>query len=132
MGRRTRGSDRQPVLPLLLTEQARREARSFVVIAFLTLVAAQLFDFATFFVMVRHEGLGTEANPIVANLFLGLGTPAVLVSKLLLIMLVASVAAAGRTRPRTWRSRFMATAPVALAIAAGLVGGISNARVIMA
>ena len=47
---------------------------------FMTLAIAQAFDFATFSVMVRLHGVVAEANPLVKNMFLQLGTPAVALS----------------------------------------------------
>ena len=84
----------------------------------LTAVAAQLFDLGTFLVMVRRFGAGAEANPLVAALFADYGTP-----------LVALAVSTARRSPRV---RLVAGAvPVGAAIVAGLVGGLSNARVIL-
>lgn len=105
---------------------------SLVAVAFMTLVAAQLFDFATFLIMVRDRGPETEANPLVATLFAELGSPAVLLAKVLLILLVGALGLAGAAGPDRVSWRLMAAVPIAVAIVAGVVGGISNARVIMA
>ena len=67
----------------------------------MTLAIAQAFDFATFSVMVRAHGVTAEANPLVQSMFLSLGTPAVVISK------------------------------IALVITVGLIGGITNAAVIL-
>ncbi len=101
-------------------------------LAIATVVAAQLLDFATFLLMVRAHGPQTEANPLVAHLFAELGSPAVLAAKLFLILLVVGLALAGSLRGRHPVWQFIAAAPIALAILAGVVGGWSNATVLLA
>ena len=98
---------------------------------FLTLFAAQGFDFATFHAMVARAGSSAEANPIVHGLFVSLGTPAVAVAKVALITLVVAlgIAAAAGGRGGTWRA--VGGLPLALAITAGLIGGITNAATIL-
>jgi hypothetical protein len=102
-----------------------------VLLRFVTLFAAQMFDFATFNAMVASRGAGAEANPLVQELFVALGTPAVAVAKFLLIGLVIAlgVAAAARGRQGIWST--VGGLPLALAIAAGLIGGITNAATIL-
>ena len=97
----------------------------------ITLVLAQALDLATFWVMIRSVGAAAEANPLVADLFTTLGAPAVVLAKVLLIVLVGSlgVAAATQAGSRTWR--VVGGLPLALAIALGLIGGITNASVIL-
>lgn len=97
----------------------------------MTLAAAQGFDLATFWVMVRQVGLSAEANPLVANLFASLGLPAVVLAKVALIVLVGSlgVAAAGRRGSRVWA--VAGGLPLALAIAFGLIGGITNTSTLL-
>jgi len=98
---------------------------------FLTLFAAQGFDFATFHTMVAQNGAAAEANPFVHGLFVTLGTPAVVAAKVALIALVVAlgVAAAARGRQGPWRA--VGGLPLALAITAGLIGGITNAATIL-
>jgi hypothetical protein len=102
-----------------------------VLLRFVTLFAAQMFDFATFNAMVASHGAPAEANPLVQELFVALGTPAVAVAKLLLIGLVIALglAAAARGRQGIWST--VGGLPLALAIAAGLIGGITNAATIL-
>jgi hypothetical protein len=102
-----------------------------VLLRFLTLLAAQGLDFATFHAMVASHGAQAEANPIVNELFIALGTPAVAVAKVLLIGLVIAlgVAAAARGRQGIWST--IGGLPLTLAIVAGLIGGITNAAVIL-
>lgn len=98
---------------------------------FLTLFAAQGLDFATFNAMVESHGPSAEANPLIHNLFVAMGTPAVVVAKLALIGLVIAlgIAAAARGRQGIWST--VGGLPLALAIAAGLIGGITNAATIL-
>jgi hypothetical protein len=99
-------------------------------LALLTAVAAQLFDLGTFLVMVRRFGSSAEANPLVAGLFADYGTPLVALAKLSVLLLVVALAVS--TARRSPRVRLLAGAlPLGVAIVAGLVGGISNARVIL-
>jgi hypothetical protein len=102
-----------------------------VLLRFLTLLAAQGLDFATFHAMVAGYGARAEANPLVKELFLAMGTPAVAFAKLLLVGLVIAlgVAAAARGRQGIWST--VGGLPLAMAIVAGLVGGITNAAVIL-
>ena len=92
-----------------------------------TLFLAQTFDLATFSIMVARHGASAEANPIVSDLFDSYGMPAVVVVKFVLILMVAglSVAAAGQGRRGVWA--MVGGLPLAIAIAAGLIGGITNA-----
>jgi hypothetical protein len=96
----------------------------------LTAVAAQLFDLGTFIVMVRRFGAEAEANPLVAAIFADYGTPLVALAKLSVLLLVVALAVS--TARRSPRVRLFAGAlPVTVAIIAGLIGGLSNARVIL-
>jgi hypothetical protein len=102
-----------------------------VLLRFLTLLAAQGLDLATFHAMVASRGAAAEANPLVHGMFLAMGTPAVVAAKLLLIGLVIAlgIAAAARGRQGPWST--VGGLPLALAIAAGLIGGITNAATIL-
>ena len=98
---------------------------------FLTLFAAQGLDFATFNTMVASHGASSEANPLIHGMFVALGTPAVAFAKAALVGLVIAlgVAAAARGRRGVWSA--VGGLPLALAIAAGLIGGITNAATIL-
>jgi hypothetical protein len=98
-----------------------------VFLRLVTLALAQSFDLATFWVMVRRYGPDAEANPLVSGLYESLGMPAVVLAKIALIVLIGSlgVAAATQMRTRTWA--LIGGLPLALAIAVGLIGGITNA-----
>jgi hypothetical protein len=99
--------------------------------ALATLALAQAFDFATFNVMVARHGLVAEANPIVRSVYESLGTFGVAAAKLALVLLIANlyIAAWGRGRGGIWA--VSGGLPIALAIAAGIIGGITNASNIL-
>jgi hypothetical protein len=97
----------------------------------MTLAIAQAFDFATFSVMVRAHGVTAEANPLVQSMFLSLGTPAVVVSKVALVILIVALAIAAAVRGGRGPWSIIGGMPLALGIAAGLIGGITNAAVIL-
>ena len=94
-----------------------------LVAAVVVMSAAQLFDLATFMVMVRSIGPTAEANPLVALLYGSYGYPMVAIAKVVLLALVSSIGAILVTRSARPR---LAIGLVALAIVVGLVGGISN------
>ena len=98
---------------------------------FLTLFAAQGLDFATFNTMVATQGASSEANPLIHGMFVALGTPAVAFLKVALIGLVIALgmAAAARGKQGVWSA--VGGLPLALAIAAGIIGGITNAATIL-
>jgi hypothetical protein len=89
-------------------------------------LAAQLFDFATFTIMVGRHGIGTELNPLVAHGFAGFGMPMVVVMKVALVVLLgATIVVLGRGRSDSWSRAWAATIAI-VAVVAGLIGGISN------
>jgi hypothetical protein len=92
------------------------------------ILAAQLFDFATFMIMVKLHGIDAELNPLVASGFESGGFPGLFVAKLALIVLVSStIVIIGRgAAPRTMGAR-LAAAVTVIAVCAGVFGGFSNA-----
>jgi hypothetical protein len=92
----------------------------------MTLFVAQSFDLATFAVMVGRHGVAAEANPLVSHLFVEFGMPAVTAVKLLVIVEVAALAVAAWARGGRGVWRLVGLVPLGLAIAVGLVGGITN------
>jgi hypothetical protein len=101
-----------------------------VLLRIATLTLAQALDMTTFVLMVRRDGPGAEANPIVASMLVELGMPAVTAAKIALIVLVGALALAATGRPRgVWS--VVGGLPLALAIAFGLIGGITNAAAIL-
>ncbi len=99
--------------------------------AVLTMVAAQLLDLGTFITMVHRVGIGGEANPLAANVLDGGGLGLLVVAKLALIVLVGSVAVGLVAFRRRWLQR-AAFVLLAFAIAAGILGGWTNALTISA
>jgi hypothetical protein len=102
-----------------------------VVLRFVTLAIAQAFDFATFSAMVGSRGPGAEANPLVQSMFLTLGTPAVALAKVALVVLIVALGIAAYVRGGQGRWAVVGGMPLAIGIAAGLVGGITNAVVLL-
>jgi hypothetical protein len=96
-----------------------------------TLTLAQILDLTTFVLMVRQHGVRAEANPLAAGLFDALGEPAMVAAKVCLIVVIGAlcVAAAAAGGRGLWR--VVGGLPVALAISLGLIGGITNAAVIL-
>ena len=91
------------------------------------LVAAQLFDYGTFTLMVERHGIRAELNPIVANGFAAFGLPIVALAKLALVVLIGSIIVILAHDRRSSRGTMrIATFVTMIAVAAGLIGGISN------
>ena len=100
-----------PVLPLRLA----------------SLVAAQMFDYGTFTVMVGRHGISPEANPLVAIAFAAFGMPVLALAKAALVVLVASIIVIlSRDRPLRRRAPDLAGLVAVLAVVGGLIGGVSN------
>ena len=106
-------------------------------LALLTLTIAQLFDLGTFVRMVGRHGPASETNPLVHLLLTDFGLPFVVVTKIVALSLVVAVIGvlAGRAAmgqpPAAIGHRRLVVTVFAVAIAAGLIGGLSNARVIL-
>jgi hypothetical protein len=106
-------------------------------LALLTLTTAQLFDLGTFVRMIGWEGSASETNPLVHLLLIDFGLPFVVVAKIVALSLAVAIigvlagrAATGRSSTASDHRRLIATV-FAVAILAGLIGGLSNARVIL-
>jgi hypothetical protein len=96
-----------------------------------TLALAQAFDLATFVVMVGRHGAGAEANPFVNDLFGAYGMTAVVLAKLALVLLIGALCVASSARGSRGVWSVIGGLPLALAIAAGLIGGITNAGTLL-
>jgi hypothetical protein len=96
-----------------------------------TLALAQAIDLATFSVMVARHGAAAEANPLVSDLFTTLGLPAVVAAKAALVILIGALCVASASRGRRGVWSVVGGLPLALAIAAGLIGGITNTAVLL-
>ena len=97
-----------------------------------TLFLAQALDFVTFSLMVSRVGAHAEANPLVGHMFGSLGLPALAAAKLLLVVLIGALTLAAMAQERrgaVWP--IVGGLPLALAIAAGLIGGITNTAAIL-
>lgn len=91
------------------------------------LLAAQLFDFGTFTLMIGRHGIAAEVNPIVAQGYDTYGLPLLILVKLALVVLLGSIVVLlARDMPTRPAIRGFAAAISVLAVAAGLIGGISN------
>ena len=91
-------------------------------------LAAQLFDLATFMLMVGRHGIAAEMNPIVGHSFAAFGMPLVALLKFALVLLLAStIVILDPGRPGRRRIPGLAALIAVLAVVGGLVGGISNA-----
>ena len=108
---------------------ARPTSNEFLRLA--TLALAQAFDLATFVVMVGRHGAGAEANPFVSDLFGAYGMAAVVFAKVALVLLVAALCVASSARGSRGVWSIIGGLPLALAIAAGLIGGITNAATLL-
>ena len=106
---------------------ARRRPISTEVLRLVTLLLAQSFDLATFSVMVARHGAAAEANPIVNDLFGMFGMSAVVVAKVALVILIGALCVASSARGGEGAWSIIGGLPLALAIAAGLIGGITSA-----
>ena len=91
------------------------------------LLAAQLFDFGTFTLMVERHGIVAEMNPLVAQGFVAFGLPILVVVKLALVVLLGSIVVLlAREGPSRQTVRGLAASITILAVIGGMVGGISN------
>jgi hypothetical protein len=91
------------------------------------LLAAQLFDFGTFTLMVGRHGIVAELNPLVAQGFVAFGLPILIGVKLALVLLLGSIVVlVGRSGPSRRSIPGLAASITILGVIAGLVGGISN------
>ena len=103
-----------------------RRAASDDVLRLMTLALAQGLDLVTFRIMMSTHGAAAEANPIVSDLFLTHGLTAVVVGKVALVVLIGGLSVAGTANGRRGVWAVIGGLPLALAIAAGLIGGITN------
>ena len=100
-------------------------------LALLAVTVAQLLDLGTFVRMVALHGPTVEGNPIVAHLVEGFGIPFVVVAKIAVLSVVVAVIVVLAGRENRIRHRRLTAAVVAVAVAAGIVGGVSNAIVML-
>ena len=114
-----------------LAHLAFGRAASFGFLRLVTLGLAQAFDLATFSVMVARHGATAEANPLVSDMFDAFGMPAVVFAKAALVVLIGALFVAASSRGNRGIWSMVGGLPLALAIAAGLIGGITNAATVL-
>ena len=101
---------------------------SILIFRLIAILAAQLFDFSTFVVMVRHHGIAAEMNPLVASGFHASGLLGLLAAKLVLVVFVGGVIILlGRQVSHLHVPARLATFITVFAVLAGLFGGWTNA-----
>jgi hypothetical protein len=101
-----------------------------VTLAILTATAAQLLDLSTFVRMIDTHGVAAEANPLVGHVLAEGGLPFAAVAKVAVLAVVVAVTVilSGGDQRRHPR---LAGSVVAFAVLAGLIGGLSNASVLV-
>lgn len=120
-------SGRGPVVGAALIPALVRPSGPVLRFRLAALLAAQLFDFGTFTLMVSRHGIAAEMNPLVAQGFDAYGLPILVVVKFALVMLLGSIVVLlARDGPSRQSVRGLAASITILAVAGGLVGGISN------
>ena len=91
------------------------------------MLAAQLFDFGTFTMMVGKHGIVAEVNPIVSQGFVAFGLPILALTKIALVVLLGSIVVLlARDKPSRRAIPGLAALITVLAVIGGLAGGISN------
>ncbi len=120
-------SGRGPIVAPRLVPPLVRPTGAILRFRLAALLAAQLFDFGTFTLMVSRHGIAAEMNPIVAQGFDAFGLPILVVVKLALVVLLGSIVVLlARDGPSRQSVRGLAASITILAVVGGLVGGISN------
>jgi hypothetical protein len=89
--------------------------------ALAVLLAAHVFDWASFLIMIARHGLGAEANPIVVTLVEETGVPGVTLAKLATVGFAALLAVLIAPKRRR-----IAMALLSFGAIVGLLGGLSN------
>jgi hypothetical protein len=100
-------------------------------LALITLTVAQLFDLGTFVRMIATHGAAAEANPLVRFVLIDDGLPTLAVAKLAVLSLVVAIVVVLAGRSEGPGHARLAASVVAIAIATGILGGWSNAAVIL-
>ena len=100
-------------------------------LALITLALAQTLDLGTFQWMIRLHGRTAELNPVAHTLLDSFGMVAVAGAKAALVVLVGALFVAAWSRQRGHLKAVAGGLPLALAITAGLVGGITNVATIL-
>jgi hypothetical protein len=118
---------RGPIVAAALIPTLVRPSGAILRFRLAALLAAQLFDFGTFTLMVERHGIVAEMNPLVAQGFEVYGLPILVVVKLALVVLLGSIVVLlAREGPARQTVRGLAASITILAVIGGMVGGISN------
>ncbi|HEX5014867.1 MAG TPA: hypothetical protein VFV72_11995 [Candidatus Limnocylindrales bacterium] len=96
-----------------------------------TLTLAQVLDLWTFVRMIDLHGVAAEANPLVEHALAEGGVPYAGVAKLAAIAVVVAVTVVLTGKDDRRRHPRLAGSVVAVAVVAGLIGGLSNAIVLV-
>jgi len=111
---------------------ARRSAHNgAMVLAVVTATVAQMLDLGTFVRMIALHGPLAEGNPLVAHLLDELGVPYLAVAKIAVLSLVIAIVAVLWGRDDQRRHPRLAATIIGFAIVAGVVGGVTNATVLL-
>ena len=118
--------------PLARARVREREAQPrAMILAVLTLTISQLLDLGTFVRMVAIHGPLVEGNPLVAHLLDELGVPFLAVTKIAVLSLVIAIVAVLWGRDDQRGHPRLAAGILGFAIVAGVVGGMTNAIVLL-
>jgi hypothetical protein len=99
--------------------------------AVVVVTIAQLLDLSTFAAMIDAHGVDSEANPLVVNMLTVHGLPFAAVAKLAaLSLIVAIIVVLAERRDRPGYPRLARTI-AGIAVIAGLIGGLTNALVLV-
>jgi hypothetical protein len=85
------------------------------------LLAAHLFDYASFLAMTARHGLAAELNPLVVRIAEDFGLPGITIAKLASVVFLGTMVLI--LAPHRRRA---ATAMLTIGIAVGVFGGLSN------
>ena len=102
-----------------------------MVLAVITATVAQMLDLGTFVRMVAIHGPLAEGNPLVAHLLDELGVPYLAVAKIAVLSLVIAIVTVLWGRDGQRRNPRLAASIIGFAIVAGVVGGMTNATVLL-
>jgi hypothetical protein len=117
-------------LPSRAAATSRADTR-LMPLAVLVVTFAQLLDLGTFAAMIDVHGIASEANPFVSHMLLNQGLPFAAVAKLAaLSLVVAVIVVLGDRRDRAGHPRLARTI-AGLAVLAGIIGGLTNALVLV-
>ena len=111
---------------------ARRPAQNgAMVLAVVTATVAQMLDLGTFVRMIAIHGPLAEGNPLVSHVLNEFGVLYLAVAKIAVLSLVIAIVAVLWGRDGQRRNPRLAATIVGFAIVAGVIGGLTNATVLL-